>query len=249
MSSLFDEVRSLVFDDQDVKTVTKNVTLATLLKMISSLKQHQAGESNLYSNKKKKKSARDYDGWSSVPDSFYKTPRTIDLTQIILKNAGDQMLEKTQVDFDEKVTETKRGYLSTEQISYDIGQLEIELRKANVTCGIHKIVMTLEFVSSSLTMLGQLLSESDKSNFNVGDVVSAYNSYVTQSKVTVSEYKPSMKVNVYNTKDLESKIKKLKSLKEKLTSKRDMLNNTTKVDVHLSKDSMEILGLDFEDMC
>jgi hypothetical protein len=121
----------------------------------------------------------------------------------------------------------------------------MELRKANVTSGVHEIVMTLEFVSSSLAILGHFLSESDKSNFSVSDVVSAYNSYVTQSKVSVSEYKPSMRVNVYNTKDLESKIKKLKVLKEKLTNRRDMLNNTTKVDVQLSKDSMEILGLDF----
>ncbi len=186
------------------------------------------------------------DGGGSVPQSFHSTPRTIDLTQIILKNSGEQLYEKTNADHDEKVTEIKKGYLSTDQISYDIGQLEIALGKANVACGIHEIVMTLEFVRSSLAMLGQVLSESNESNFKVSDVIDAYNSYITQSKVSASEYKPSMTVNVYDTKELEMKIKKLTVLKEKLTNRRDALNDTTKMSISPSKDSLEILGLDDE---
>lgn len=242
MSSLLEEVQSLVFDGQQTETVTKSVTLATLLKMIASLKQHQAGGSNPYTNKKKKASR--YDEWGSVPSSFHSTSRTIDITQLVLKNAGTNLHDETQADYHKMSEEIKKGFLSTQKISYDISQLEVQLRKANVACGVHEIVMSLEFVSSSLTMLSQFLTDSDKANFSVHDVVRAYESYVGKSDVASTAFKPTMTVNVYDTKELETKIKKLKCLKEKLISKRDMLNNTTKVEIHLSKDSVEILGLD-----
>lgn len=213
------------------------VSLTTANKYMTKLKSHQSSEKEptdpyaaAYGRRGRKNNASTVSATTDVSVIFNKY---VAAEPFVL----EELIPSIEKELAEHFTSIRDTFLKNRRIGWDISMIKNSIFATNGASGIDHILSKIDHLNSLKTDYQQLLKSLSGRTYAL-----AY--FNAHAKAVASGTTPSeTTMDAWNKTELEQQIKTVNRQINELETQRDRLNASTDVTIHLSDESLEILGI------
>lgn len=225
-----------------VERTTVSATLSNAQKYIGKLKG--AAHASTSGTTKRKNYGHGAAVWGESDSETLTTE--IDMLSLLSQcSTVDELVQQVELEKQKQLQKVNDKRV----VSLDISNLKEAIHKKNSECGVSNILTTLDFINAEIAHTKSILVSVEGKKYNtLQSVFSAYQLDTERKKTMSTAYVNMMtgintRTGIYDVEELKEKVKNLNKRVMDLETERDKLNAIVKIDVQLSKQSMEILGL------
>lgn len=220
-----------LFENKDGKTIT--ISLTTANKFLTKLKTHQSSE----------KETNEVSWGSNRKNKSNNIAPKISINKILMKydNKDDHNIyydDKNKItdDINYATKSVVDSYVKDKRIFWDITTIKNTIFFTNGQKGIDTILSKIELLNLMKSELSNIRKSLDGSqDFDL--LIKMY------KRSKDNNNNENINVDTFDKNNVQDTIKKINSMINELENKRDKLNATTEIEVFLSNDSLEILGI------